>query len=173
MTERGQQAASSSVTEATPFVRCTLSAGDIDTTYRWAGRGGVPIVVLGLPACTNDVGDDADCFRSIEPLLASGRVIVPERTSTTALAPSMRGESWFAPWFRGFLEGVGLTNVWVVAPAAYATELRALRLANTEQIARIVLVGDAPIEANDEALVATPAWSSAVVACTVRDARPR
>lgn len=168
MTGSGQHTASAPDTRATPFVRCTLSAGDIETTYRWAGRGGVPIVVLGHPACTHELCDESDCLASIAPLVGGGRVLVPERTTTAALAPSMRGESWFLPWFRGFLEGVGLTNVWVVAPAAYATELRALRSANAEQIARIVLVGDVPNETSDDTVITTATWSSAMVACTVR-----
>lgn len=112
--------------------RAAVSVGPIETEYLSIGRG-APVVILdpGL-ALAAEEGRLPDTFRG-------GRVIVPVHTTVTALAtPARDGGPAFEVWWRGFVDGLGLSGVTVVVPAALEADLRRLADASPDEIVRII-----------------------------------
>jgi pimeloyl-ACP methyl ester carboxylesterase len=102
---------------------------------RYVRRGaGQPVVVL------RGSDDDAGLWPGlVEAIAARCRVILPEGSGTG---------TGFVSWFRGFLDGIGLPPVTLVAVGDYCVPALELALLDTEGLTRIVLV---PFGATGEA----------------------
>ena len=93
--------------------------------YRRSG-GGLPVVVLGSP------GDPERLWPGLHEALASRfRLIVPELP---------RCDSDVAAWLSAFLEGLGSTEVRVVASSEFCVPALELAAGDVDRIARVVLV---------------------------------
>lgn len=115
------------------FRRASVLVGDVETSYRRGGAGS-PLLLLVPPP------RDA---APVEALARTARVLIPEATSILAL-PSAEGDPAFARWLRGFLDGLGLLDVTVVAPPALASELRQFDIEAPGYLARILIADDPP-----------------------------
>jgi len=114
-----------------------LSVGEVETTYRRAGCG-APVVLLGLRADT----ESSLVARLTRPERAR-RALVPDGTTLTALAthPSP-GESTFAVWLSGFLQGLGLDRPDVVAAAPFQDELARYATRHPGELGMVLIVDD-------------------------------
>lgn len=99
-------------------VHAVVRAGEVETSYLRVGRG-APVLVL----------DERGGDQLTSPLAtadARWAIILPDRTTIAALAAPGHGIGTpFAHWLDGFLQGLGIEEVLVVAPAYLAGELRA------------------------------------------------
>lgn len=116
-------------------VDASVVAGDVETQYRRHGQGDV--VVLLAMAPWESAGREA--------LGRWARVIVPTATSTTGPMPAP-GESGFSAWLHGFLEGLGLEAVVLVAARTLAEEIRTYQRQYPEQVLRVVWIDPAPTD---------------------------
>ncbi len=112
--------------------RAAVSVGPIETEYLSIGRG-APVVIL----------DPALALAAAEGLIpvsfSGGRVIVPLHTTVMALAtPARAGGLAFDVWWRGFVDGLGLSGVTVVVPSALEADVRRLADASPGEIVRII-----------------------------------
>ena len=107
--------------------------GAIETSYQRAGVGR-PLVLLVPPPREPSV---------LAPLLERWRVIVPESTSVLAL-PGSPGSTPFAEWLRGFLEGLGVQHVCVVADASLAVALATVQAQQPELVDHVEVLGRPP-----------------------------
>jgi len=107
--------------------------GAIETSYQRAGVGRAVVLLVPPPRDPT----------SLAPLVARWRVIVPESTSVLAL-PESPGFSPFAAWFRGFLEGLGVHGVLVVAEAPLAVALATVQAQWPELVTHVELLGSPP-----------------------------
>lgn len=103
--------------------------GLVETQYRRAGVGPTLIVLRDLTA------------DRLMALAAGARVIVPDTTTIAALVPGASDQRPFAQWLLGFLEGLGVTAVTILAPAMLAPELITVAEAQSGVICRVVLCG--------------------------------
>ena len=112
------------------FISCTVSDGLTDTPYRRAGRG-APVVVL-----------TAGASRAEDALLAAlprqFRVIAPEvpppATSTGEALPG------FPAWLGGFLDGLGLSRVALVAEERFGAAALGFALLEPARVEQLVVV---------------------------------
>ncbi len=112
--------------------RAVVSVGAVETEYLGGGRG-APVVILDP-----ELALAAESGR-IPASLRGGRVIVPLHTSVGALAsPSRDGGPAFDVWWRGFVDGLGLSGVTVVVPSAFEADVRRLADASPGEIVRII-----------------------------------
>jgi hypothetical protein len=124
--------------EREAMARAVVSVGDVDTAYRRAGYG-PPVIVLGIGV---EAGERLP--ERLVPLIARCRVIVPEHASIGALLlPSGARATPFSSWFHGFLEGLGIVGVRVVAAAGFEPVLGRYAAAHPGELERLVLVGAA------------------------------
>jgi pimeloyl-ACP methyl ester carboxylesterase len=118
--------------------RAVVYADEVETAYRRAGYGPV-VVVLGFA-----VDDDTALPDELVPLIARCRVILPDHEAVEAFAaPRDADDPPFAPWLHGFLEGLGIAGVRVVAQARYGPALEQHAAAHPGDVERIVLFDDA------------------------------
>jgi len=119
------------------MARASVMAGAIETSYRRAGRGETVVVLTGgrgFPS-TGDV--------ALQPLVERARVVVPDHTTITALAACWSVEETpFGQWLDGFLEGIGVEEVCLVAPVELMYELQQFAATHPGVVTRCVLLGD-------------------------------
>jgi pimeloyl-ACP methyl ester carboxylesterase len=102
-----------------------VRAHDLVMRYRRAGAGR-PVVVLRAPT------DESALWPELDDSLASSfRVITPEVPANGADV---------ARWLGGFLEGVGLDRVMLVATDTFCVPALELALLSAEQVERLALV---------------------------------
>jgi pimeloyl-ACP methyl ester carboxylesterase len=102
-----------------------VRAHDLVMRYRRAGTGR-PVVVLRAPTDGSALWPELD-----ESLASSFRVITPEVPATGADVTR---------WVGGFLEGVGLDRVMLVATDAFCVPALELALLSADQVDRLALV---------------------------------
>lgn len=101
------------------MTRASVMVGAVETAYRRAGRGPTVLILTGAPPFPST--DSA----SLRPLVARARVIVPEQVTISALAmAAAESETPFVRWLDGFLEGIGVEAVTLVAAEAFAPEVQ-------------------------------------------------
>ncbi len=114
--------------------RAAVSVGPVETEYLSIGRG-APVVILDPElALAAEEGRIPDSLRG-------ARVIVPVflRTTIAALtSPTREGGPAFDGWWRGFIDGLGLSGVTVVVPPALEADVRRLADASPGEIVRII-----------------------------------
>lgn len=116
-----------SSTAAVPPIRvqAEVRVRDQVMRYRRSG-GGLPVVVLGSP------GEPEPLWPGLHEALSSRfRLIVPELP---------RCDSDVAAWLSAFLEGLGSTEVRVIASSEFCVPALELALGDLDRIARVVLV---------------------------------
>jgi pimeloyl-ACP methyl ester carboxylesterase len=110
--------------------------GVTDTSYHRAGRG-APVIVLA-----------ADDSRIADALLATlalqFRAIAPDIPARRSSAPSTHPS--FPVWLRGFLDGLGLARVALVAEARFGAAALAFALLEPERVDRLAIIFDAAAE---------------------------
>lgn len=118
--------------------RAVVTAGENETAYRRAGYGPV-VVVLGFA-----VGEDALLPDELVPLIARCRVIVPDHQAVEAFHTSRdAGDTAFARWLHGFLEGLGLVRVRVVAQERLGPALERYAAMHPGDVERVIFFDDA------------------------------
>lgn len=112
-----------------PAVHAQVCVGDVITRYARRGAGsGVPVVVL------REGGGGV--WEGIDAALAAGRrVIVPEAPPPNAS---------FMRWIRGFLDGIGLPPVALLAQGDFCLPAVELALTDPERLTHLLLVPDGP-----------------------------
>ena len=162
---------------APAFTHATVCCGRVETRYRRAGRG-ENVVALAAR--------DWPASPSLFPALARDfRVIVPE--------PHPRGDAGerlaFDGWLTGFLDGLGLTNVTLLADERFTAAALGFTLTAPVRVGRLVVVLDAAASdgfpgATDAMLCGTgtrmrvtwmrsdPDWASEVAASLLGRCRP-
>jgi hypothetical protein len=114
--------------------RAAVTVGAVETSYVRVGSG--PVVVL-----LDERAGEAE-VSALAPLTARARCIVPDRTTIFALsAPGHVGETPFGRWLGGFLEGLGIYDVSIVAPSFLGGELRRFVESHRGVVSCIVLRG--------------------------------
>ena len=121
---------------------------------RYVRRGvGRPVVVLGTAA-------DAVWPELVDAIAARHRLFLPE-------VPAQ--EAGFVSWFRGFLDGVGLVTVTVIAAGDCCLPAVELALLDAERLDRLVLVpGGGAEETGLLGMLGTVAKSDAVPVLVLR-----
>lgn len=109
--------------------------GAIETHYQRAGAGRTLVLLVPPPRD----------LEVLAPLLARWRVIVPESTSVLAL-PGSPGSTPFAAWLRGFLEGLGVQRVCVLAHASLAVALATVQAQQPDLVDHVEILGPAPYD---------------------------
>jgi hypothetical protein len=117
----------SDIIEFLPERRAEVCVGGYVTRYLRRGVGR-PVVVL---ATSGD--SDALWPELLDAIAARHRLILPE-------VPAC--EAGFSSWLRGFLEGVGLSVVTLIATGQCCLPAVELALLDTERLERLVLVPD-------------------------------
>lgn len=118
------------------MVRAAVMVGATETTYRRTGVG--PTVVV----LTHQLETDAS---TLAPLAERCRVVVPEAVTVMALLHDDCAESPFAAWLLGFLEGLGVATVRIVASRSFARPLEELRGAHPGLIKDLLVLDDVPV----------------------------
>lgn len=119
------------------MTRASVMVGAVETSYRRAGRGPTVLILTGAPPFPST---DA---ASLRPLVERARVIVPEHVTVTALAMAVaESETPFGRWLDGFLEGIGVHEVNLVAPETYAPEVQRFATRHPGVVSQCHLVGD-------------------------------
>lgn len=114
----------------TPGVTAWVRIGAVETEYRRIGSG-PPVLLLVVPEGDPPVA-----------LTQRWRFLLPLGSSNDTGASAFDANS-FGRWLDDFLEGLGLSGVYVVVPPAMATDLGALRLADPDRVLRVLTVPDA------------------------------
>jgi pimeloyl-ACP methyl ester carboxylesterase len=107
------------------FCTAEVRDGGLTTRYR-TGGGGRPVVLLGetaLPAET------------VQALAARCRLIIPE-----VPGEAERPGRAFSAWLRGFLDGLGLAEVALVAEPVQGVAALAFAMLDCERVTRVVLL---------------------------------
>ena len=146
ITDRGTPAlpSVSGPAPAPAFTYATVCCGSVETGYRRAGRGET-VVALASP--------DWPAAASLFPALARDfRLIVPELDGLDADATERPA---FAGWLRGFLDGLGLTDVTLLADECFGAAALGSALTEPVRVGRLVVVLDAV--ASDDAVTTTGA----------------
>jgi hypothetical protein len=115
---------SSPAPEPVRYARCVVLADGVETLYRRAGRGAA-VLVLGP---THSLG-----AALLDTLPLEFRVLVPELPSPT---PS------FCDWLRGFLDGLGLSSVCIIAERDFVLAALGFALVEPTRVERIVVLVD-------------------------------
>lgn len=118
----------------TDLRRASVMVGDVETSYQRGGHGDAVLVLL----------PPRDAER-LAPLASQLRVVIPDSISILAL-PALGESEAFSRWLRGFLEGLGLINVTIVASPVLQAEIQRFVLAHPDQVRRVVWVGEAPVD---------------------------
>lgn len=127
---------SSSPDHCSTVVRATVFDGVTDTPYHRAGRG-APVVVLAA--------DDPGIANALLATLARQfRIIAPDIPTRRSSAPSTHPS--FPTWLRGFLDGLGLARVALVAEAHFGAAALAFALLEPERVDRLAVIFDAAAE---------------------------
>jgi len=141
------------------MARASVMVGAIETSYRRAGRG-MTVVVL-----TGGRGFPSTADAALQPLVARARVVVPDHTTITALAACWSVEETpFGQWLGGFLEGIGVEDVCLVAPVELMYELQQFAATHPGVVTRCVLLGEPGSDTahwgNAVRLSATTTWGA-------------
>lgn len=120
------------------ITRAQVDAGAVQTRYARAGTGAPVVLLAPVPD-----GDAADPL--VAGLARGFRVVAPE-------APRL-ADTAFSAWLRGFLDGLGLARVSLVAREAYA--LRALGFSITDPL-RVDRLALLYADCGDPAITAAP-----------------
>lgn len=132
--------------------RCTVSDGVTDTPYRRAGRG-APVVVL---AAAESRAEGA----LLATLPHEFRLILPD---VPVLPVAARDESLAFPgWLRGFLDGLGLGGVAIVAEERFGAAALGFALLEPERVERLVFLLDGVMEVSHLGAVADSLRTSGV-----------
>ena len=116
---------------APAFTRATVCCGPVETGYRRAGRGET---VVALAA------HDWPAAPSLLPALARDfRVIVPDLLPHGDAGAPLA----FDGWLTGFLDGLGLANVTLLADERFTAAALGFTLAEPVRVGRLVVVLDA------------------------------
>ena len=119
---------------------------------RYVRRGSGPtVVLLGAEAESNSVWAPL-----VESLAGNYRLVIPK--------PPPDGVDASA-WLRGFVEGLGLTSVALVAGGMLATAALELATADEFTVRKLVLIADDPTQSpapSERILSLSPEWSSTV-----------
>jgi hypothetical protein len=105
-----------------------VRAAEFITRYVRRGSGS-PIVILGSAETGGPLWPEL-----ADGLVAHHRVILPE-------APSVGPR--FCVWMRGFLDGIGISSVTLVAGGKFCLPALEFTLADGERVSRLVLTGSA------------------------------
>ncbi len=108
--------------------------GEVETSYQRGGRGDAVLVLL----------PPRDAAQ-LAPLANQLRVVIPDSISILAL-PVLGDAEAFGRWLCGFLDGLGLYNVTIVATMALETELRRFAAAHPDHVRRLVWVSEPPVD---------------------------
>ena len=103
-------------------VRATVFAGGVETEYYRSGSGS-PVLLLLMPP------GDPDRDRVINLLSLRARVIAPK-------VPAAVG---FSSWLRGFLDGIGVLPVHIVATEALSTPALLFAAADPSLVEQVTL----------------------------------
>jgi pimeloyl-ACP methyl ester carboxylesterase len=117
-------------------VRAAVFDGITDTPYHRAGRG-APVIVLAPD--DSRVGDALLAALSLQ-----FRVIAPDLPCRRTNAPGAHPS--FPTWFRGFLDGLGLSRVALVAESRFGAAALAFALLEPERVQRLAVVFNAAEE---------------------------
>jgi pimeloyl-ACP methyl ester carboxylesterase len=152
---------------ARPFDRCAqVLAADHLTRYTRTGTGN-PVLLLDIGACSADTAgeDGARWPELLERIAMSHRLIVPEIPIATPR---------FASWLRGFIDGLGLAPIRLVAAGAVCVSALEFVLSDPDRVERLLLVPAGSSEEPGLAGVVHPADTSAdVPILVVRRDHPR
>lgn len=111
----------------------SLTVGAVETEYLRTGSG--PVVVVLEPRLAAQVRAGA-----VPEVWAAHRLIVPTRTTVEALVlTDARGGSAFDAWFRGLLDGLGLSAVTVVVAPSLARDVERFAAAHPDDVDRVVV----------------------------------
>jgi len=125
------------------FTRATVCCGPVETGYRRAGRGDTVVAL---------VARDWPAAASLFPALARDfRLIVPELDP----ADGSRERPHFAAWLTDFLDGLGVSNVTLLADERFGAAALGAALVEPARVGRLVVVLDAA--ASDDPPPATDA----------------
>jgi hypothetical protein len=128
---------------APAFTRATVCCGPVETGYRRAGHGDTVVAL---------VARDWPAAASLFPGLARDfRLIVPELEP----ADGSRGRPHFAAWLTDFLDGLGLSNVTLLADERFGAAALGAALVEPVRVGRLAVVLDAA--ASDDPPAATDA----------------
>jgi pimeloyl-ACP methyl ester carboxylesterase len=108
--------------------------GDVETSYQRGGRGDAVLVLLPPREAAQ-----------LTPLATTLRVVIPDSISILAL-PALGESETFSRWLRGFLDGLGLFGVTIVASTALKAELTRFSASHPDHVRRLVFVGAAPVD---------------------------
>lgn len=108
--------------------------GDVETSYQRGGQGDAVLVLLPPREAAR-----------LAPLASQLRVVIPDSISILAL-PALGESEAFAHWLRGFLDGLGLLNVTVVASPALEPELRRFVAMHPDHVRRLLWVEGAVVD---------------------------
>ena len=129
---------------APPFTRATVCCGPVETGYRRAGRGNTVVALAAR---------DWTAAPSLFAALARDfRLIVPEIDRADD-DPAQRPA--FAEWLSGFLDGLGLADVTLLADERFAAAALGWALIEPVRVARLVVV--LGTSASDDAPLVTDA----------------
>jgi pimeloyl-ACP methyl ester carboxylesterase len=119
-----------------PFTRATVVDGLTETLYRRAGHG-APVVVLAA-------GDSPAGVALLDALPRRFRVIAPELPASRRDGNGGGRDVWpaFPTWLSGFLDGLGLGGVAVVAEERFGGAALGFALLEPARVERLVLVLD-------------------------------
>jgi hypothetical protein len=107
--------------------RAVVSARGVDTHYLRAGSG-QPVVLLAE-------GDGASMHSVLASLVLSARVI----------APLIPAHVPFADWLRDFLDGLGLTDVKLIADQAMASPVLEFAAGERLRVSSVALLVDGDV----------------------------
>jgi hypothetical protein len=118
------------------LVRAQVFAGDVSISYVQAGEGR-PVVVLGASP-----ESDTTRLLFLERLSRHLRVLAPAMEDGARAAAGEDGGTRvaFSRWLRGFIDGLGLGPVGLVAEEAFGVPALAFSLADPERVERVALV---------------------------------
>jgi hypothetical protein len=126
---------------APAFTRATVCCGSVETEYRRAGRGDAVVAL---------VARDWSAAPTLFPALARDfRLIVPELDPVAVC----RERPTFAAWLTGFLDGLGISNVTLLADEQFGAAALGATLAEPVRVGRLVVVLDST--ASDDSPPAT------------------
>jgi hypothetical protein len=124
------------------LTRAVVDAGAISTSYIRAGVG-APLLLLDP-----QVSPDGSCTPLVASLAVHFRVLAPEAPAPDAMRAPSHGSraTAFSTWLRGFLDGLGLPPVSILARDEYALPSLSFCFTDAPRVERLVLthrdVGD-------------------------------
>lgn len=118
------------------LVRARVCAGDVAISYVQAGEG-CPVVVLGAAP-----ESDTTRLLFLETLSRHLRVLAPAMEDGGRATAGEDGGTRvaFSRWLRGFIDGLGLGPVGLVAEEAFGVPALGFSLADPERVDRVALV---------------------------------